>query len=124
MGWTHLKNTDAAAARRYFFDSVQAYDELASIRGVGLSLIGLAAAEAVEHRPESAARIAAAAEIYAGEEGIVNVYADDPFGRELIDGARASLTPEDVARATEAGRTLTVAEALELARSPVPALPD
>jgi len=89
MAWTHLRNGDAAAARRYFFDSVQAYNKLASIRGVGLSLIGLAAAAAVEHRPETAVRIAAAAEVYASEEGIVNVYADDPFGRELIDGARA-----------------------------------
>src|SRR4051812_47094078 len=37
MAWTHLGLEDAAAARRYFFESVRAYTELASIRGVGLS---------------------------------------------------------------------------------------
>jgi hypothetical protein len=93
------------AARRYFFESVRAYTELASIRGVGLSLIGLAAAAAVDHRPDAAVRIAAAAEIYAGEESIVNVY-----------GAA-----EDVIRTTEAGRRLTIAETLELARPGDPA---
>ena len=122
MAWTHLKNDDSAAARPYFLESVQAYVELASIRGVGLSLIGLAAAEAVERRPETAVQIAAAAEVYASEEGIVNVYADDPFGREIIEGARAALSPNDILRATEAGRKLTVADALALARPAEPAL--
>ena len=112
---------DATAARRYFFESVRAYTELASIRGVGLSLIGLAAAAAVDHRPDAAVRIAAAAEIYASEEGIVNVYGDNPVGRELIDRARASLAAEDVIRATEAGRRLTIAETLEMARPGDPA---
>jgi predicted ATPase len=121
MAWTHLGTEDAAAASRYFFEAVQAYTELASIRGVGLSLIGLAAAAAADQRPEVAVRIAAAAEIYAGEEGIVNVYGDNPVGRELIDRARASLAPEDVTRATEAGRRLTIAETLELARPGDPA---
>src|SRR5213078_880779 len=37
MAWTHLGLEDAAAARRYFFESVRAYTELASIRGVGSS---------------------------------------------------------------------------------------
>jgi tetratricopeptide (TPR) repeat protein len=121
MAWTHLGLEDAAAARRYFFESVQAYTELASIRGVGLSLIGLAAAAAVDHRPDAAVRIAAAAQIYASKEGIVNVYGDNPVGRELIDRARASLAAEDVIRATEAGRRLTIAETLEMARPGDPA---
>ena len=121
MAWTHLGLEDATAARRYFFESVQAYTELASIRGVGLSLIGLAAAAAVDHRPDAAVRIAAAAEIYASGEGIVNVYGDNPVGRELIDRARASLAAEDVTRATEAGRRLTIAETLEMARPGDPA---
>jgi hypothetical protein len=63
--------------------------------------------------PRRGVRIAAAAEIYAGEDGIVNVYGDNPVGRELIDRARASLAAEDVIRATEAGRRLTIAETLE-----------
>ena len=101
-----------------FFDSVQAYTDVASVRGVGLSLIGLAAAEAVESRPETAVQIAAAAEVYAQQEGIVNVYSDETPGREFVDQARAALSADDVARATDAGRRLTIKEALDLARIP------
>jgi hypothetical protein len=84
-------------------------------------LIGLAATEAVEHRPETAVQISAAAEVYAREEGIVNVYSDETPGREFVDQARAALPADEVARATEAGRRLTIKEALDLARIPAAA---
>jgi predicted ATPase/class 3 adenylate cyclase len=118
MAWTHLGHEDPALARRYFLDSVQAYTDVASVRGVGLSLIGLAATEAVEHRPGNAVQIAAAAEVYARQEGIVNVYSDEAPGREFVDQARAALSADEVAGATEAGRRLTIKEALDLARIP------
>jgi len=116
MAWTHLRYGDCARARRYFFDSVQAYSDVASARGVGLSLIGLASTEAVEHRPETAVQIAAAAEVYAKQEGIVNVYADETPGRAFVDQARAALSVDDVTRATEIGSRLTIGEVLDLAR--------
>ena len=118
MAWAHLRHEDPALARRDFLDSVQAYTDVASVRGVGLSLIGLAATEAVELRPETAVQIAAAAEVYAHQEGIVNVYSDETPGREFVDQARAALSADDVARATEVGRRLTIKEALDLARIP------
>lgn len=118
MAWTHLRHEDPVLARRYFLDSVQAYTDVASVRGVGLSLIGLAAAEAVEDRPETAVQIAAAAEVYVHQEGIVNVYSDETPGREFVDRARAALSADDVARATEVGSKLTIREALDLARIP------
>ena len=95
---------------------MQAYTDVASVRGVGLSLIGLAATEAAEHRPVRAVQIAAAAEVYADQEGIVNVYSDERPGREFVERARVALSADDVARATETGRTLTLKEALELAK--------
>jgi len=116
IAWTHLANDEAGLARRYFFESVQAHTDVASVRGVGLSLIGLAATEAVEQRPDRAVEIAAAAEVYAGREGIVVIYSDENPGRELVEQARASLSEADVARATETGRRLTIHQALELAR--------
>jgi hypothetical protein len=66
-------------------------------------------------------QIAAAAEVYAQQEGIVNVYTDEKPGREIIDQARTALSAEDVAHATEVGRRLTIDEALDLARTPTPA---
>ena len=73
--------------------------------------------EAVDGRPERAATLAAAAEVFAQDEGIVVVYSDETPGRELVDQARGALSAEDLAAATEAGRRLTIDEALELARS-------
>lgn len=118
MAWTHIQHQEPMHARRYFLDSVQAYTDIASVRGIGLALIGLAATEAIEQRPETAVQIAAAAEVYAHQEGIVNVYSDETPGRDLVDQARAALSAHDVARATEAGRRLTIREALDLARTP------
>jgi hypothetical protein len=78
----------------------------------------LAALDEIEHRPERAVQIAAAAEVYAREEGIVNVYSDETPGREFVDAARGALSADDVARATEIGRRLTIKEALDLTRIP------
>jgi len=117
MASTHLKQGDSSLARRSFLESAQAYQDVASVRGVGLSLIGLAAADASEGRNEEALKIAAAAEVYARQDGIVNVYTEQPVGRDYIDRARAKLSREDATTATEAGRRLTIREALELARA-------
>ena len=96
---------------------MRAHTDIASVRGVGLSLIGLAAAEAVDGRPERAATLAAAAEAFAQDEGIAVVYGEDTSGRELIEAARAELSAEALAAATEAGRKLSIDEALALARA-------
>ena len=116
MAWTQLAAGDTEIARRSFLASVQAHIDIASSRGVGLSLVGLAAAETVDGNPERAAQIAAAAERLAGEEGIAVVYSDETPGRDLVEQGRAALSAEDLARATELGRKLTVAEVLELVR--------
>ena len=87
------------------------------MRGVGIALVGLAATDAVDGRQERAATLAAAAEVFAQDEGIVVVYSEETPGRELVDGGRDALSAEDLAAATEAGRRLTIDEALELARA-------
>ncbi len=117
MAWTHLLNDDIAEARHHFLASVRAYTDVASVRGVGLAMIGLAAAEAVENRPERAVQLAAAAEVFARQEGIVNVYSDENPGLDFVEQARASLSDADVARATDIGRRLTIKQALDLARN-------
>ena len=118
MASTHLRHGDSTLARHAFLESAQAYQDVASVRGVGLSLVGLAAAAASEGRHEECLTIAGAAEVYARQEGIVNVSPEQPVGRDLIDRARAELSREDATNATEAGRRLTIKEALDLARGP------
>ncbi len=120
MAWTHLSADDPVAARRSFLDSVQAYDDVGSVRGIGTSMIGLAAVEAVEGRPRQAVQIAAAAEIFTREEGIVNVYSEDVPGHGYVERAKAELEADEIHDATEEGRSLSVKEALELARSAEP----
>jgi predicted ATPase/class 3 adenylate cyclase len=122
MAWTYLASGDTTRACRRFLDAVQAHTDIASVRGVGVSLTGLAATEAVGGRPDRAAQIAAAAELLAQEEGIVVVYSDETPGLELVEQARAALSADELARATELGRRLTIEEALELARPPREAL--
>jgi hypothetical protein len=56
--------------------------------------------------------------VYAGQEGIAVVYSDEMPGAAFVDRARAVLSADEVARATEAGRKLTIKEALDLARIP------
>ena len=116
MAWTHLAAGDTELARQSFLASVQAHIDIASSRGVGLSLIGLAAAETVDGNPERAAQIASAAERLAREDGIVVVYSDETPGRELVEQGRAALSAAELARATEFGQQLTVPEILELVR--------
>ncbi len=121
LAWTHLRAGDSVTARERFFDTVQAYEDVASVRGVGLALVGLAATEAVQGRAGTAVQIAAAAEVYAAQEGIVNAYGEEEQSREYLDEARAALSPDEVAQATASGERLTLKEALDLARTPVPA---
>lgn len=122
IAWTHLALDDPTAGRRFFFDSVQAYLDVGSVRGVGTSMIGLAAVETVEGQPLLAVQIAAAAEVFAHEEGIVNVYSEDDPGREYVEGAKAELGADDLESATGMGRGLSVKEALDLARAGKPAV--
>jgi hypothetical protein len=117
MAWTHLANNDGTLARWYFFESVQAYTDVVSVRGVGLSLIGLAAVEAFEGRVRNAVVISAAAEVYAHQEGIVNVYGDENTGRSYIDQARAALAADELGLAEALGRRMPISEVLDLARA-------
>ncbi len=121
LAWTHLQTGDIASARERFFDTVQAYDDVASVRGVGLSLLGLAATEAAEERAVSAVQLAAAAEVYAHGEGIVNAYSPETPGGEYLERARAALSEDEFAQAAAAGERLAMNEALDLARGVVAA---
>jgi len=122
MAWTYLGLNDPTAARRFFFESAAAYLDVGSVRGVGTSMIGLAAVETAEGRALRAVQIAAAAEVFALEEGIMNVYSDDDPGREYVERAKAQLGADDVETATGTGRSLSVKEALDLARVAQPAV--
>jgi predicted ATPase/class 3 adenylate cyclase len=117
MAWTFLAHEDPDTARRMFLDSAQAYQDVGSTPGIGTSMIGLAAVEAVEGRPQRAVIIASAAEHFSEEEGVVNVYSEDSPGRPYLAGAKAALSGQDITQAEKDGRGLSVRDALRMVRN-------
>ena len=117
LAWVQLRQGSVGHARHSFLDSVDAYTDIGSVRGVGIALRGLASTAAAEGRFEQAVQLASAAEVYAMEDGIVNVYLDETSGRNFIERARAAMSAEEIERATEVGRGLSIRDSLALARS-------
>ena len=91
MGWVSLASGDAPAAQRAFRLGVRANEEVGSAKGTGLALLGLAAVEAAENRPERAVAIAAAAHALSERAGIVIAHPMDPGVVSRIDALKASI---------------------------------
>ena len=62
------------------------------VKGTGLALLGLAAVEAAESRPERAVAIAAAAHALSERAGIVIAHPMDPGVVSRIDALKASIS--------------------------------
>jgi tetratricopeptide (TPR) repeat protein len=112
--WIYLAQGDPDMARQRFRHSAQAYDDVGSAPGVGMSILGLAAVEAQDGKPKLALTIATAAEALAEQEGIVNVYSVDSPSHPYLEAAKATLSAEELAEADVVGRQLSAAEALAL----------
>ena len=91
MGWTALASADARAAQRAFVRAVHEYEVVGSPRGTGLALLGLAAVEAAEGRPERAVAIAAAARSLSERAGVVIAHPMDPGLAGRIEELKASI---------------------------------
>ncbi len=112
MAWTYLAMGNTHAARNHFFNAIQAYQEVGSVRGIGYGLIGLAALESAENRPARAIMIGAAADRFIEQEGIVNMYSGDFQDKKYLEKAKNELSETEIQQATSDGRKLTVKEAL------------
>jgi len=91
MGWAALAAGNAPVAQRSFCLGVQANEGVGSPKGTGLALLGLAAVEAAEGRPERAVAIAAAAHALSVRAGIVIAHPMDPGVVTRIDALKASI---------------------------------
>jgi predicted ATPase len=119
MAWVALAHGTPDRARTAFLESLQAYEEVDSMRGVGIALSGLAAAEAVDDRPDRSIRLAAAAETFSQRAGIVAEYvAGSSRAAPHIERARQSLAAADAARLEAEGRLWSLKEAVQFAASP------
>lgn len=115
MAWSELALDLSGDAREHFVASLRAYEEVGSVRGIGLALLGLAAAEAVEGRPRRAVRIAAAAEVFSEQEGIANDYAEGSPAPAYLAAAREDVPEDELAMLETEGRELSVREAVNYA---------
>lgn len=114
LSWTYLAIKNTTAARKYVLDSIQAYQEVGSMRGVGISMNGLAAIESVEGRPVKAIQIASAAKHFAEKEGVVNEYGLNNAGKIYLDNAKKELSKEEIESAVKSGKKLSLREVLQM----------
>jgi len=74
----------------------------------------LAAIEAVEGRPRKAIEIAAAAENYAEQEGVVIEFGANNHGKVYLDNAKKELSVTDIEMAEKSGSSLSLKEVIEM----------
>ena len=114
ISWVYLAKKNTRAARKYTLDSIQAYQEVGSMRGVGISMFGLAAIEAEEGRPKRAIEIAVSAEQLANQEGIVVEFGLNNQARGYLEKAKSELSEFEIEQAENVGKTLSLNEVLRL----------
>ena len=114
MSWVYLAQKNTNIARKYALDSIQAYMEVGSMRGVGISMFGLASIEVVEGHPEKALEIAAAAEQFAQQAGIVVEYGLNDQGKAYLENAKKMLTDIEIENARNEGKGLSLKEVLQM----------
>ncbi|MEM9887202.1 MAG: helix-turn-helix domain-containing protein [Bacteroidota bacterium] len=113
LSWAYLaiKNTETALAQT--LESIQAYQEVGSTRGIGLSMNGLAAIEAVRGHHKCAVEIAAAAEEFAQQEGIAVEFGISNHGKVYLDNAKKKLSKKEIEAAEKLGSTYTLKDVLK-----------
>lgn len=114
MGWAALAIAQVHQARRSFKDALRTYNEVGSPRGMGLALLGLAAAEAAEGRAERAVTIAAAAAVMSERTGVVIVHPMGPGAGDQIEALGATMTKATRDALVAHGRSLSPAAVLAM----------
>jgi predicted ATPase len=114
MGWAALGASASGEAQNAFRLAVHIYEEVGSPRGTGMALMGLAAVEAAEGRPERAVAIAAAAQELSNRAGIVIEHPMDPGVVERIEALKAAIPQGTLAGLEADARTLTPAAVLSM----------
>ena len=114
LGWAALAHADIAASRGSFQQALRSYDEVGSPRGIGLALMGLAAADAADGRTERAVVIAAAAHVMSERAGVVVEHPMAPGLSDRIEALKASISQADLDALVASGRALSPSAVLAM----------
>ncbi len=116
LGRAAFQAGDIAEARRSFLETIDVYVRLGNRTGIAIALDNLAAQANAQGDPVQAIRLGGAStavkEAAGGEAPPVLVDLPDPR-----EGARSTLSEEQIRAAWEEGRAMTVDQALALARA-------
>jgi len=113
-GWTALAADDPAAAGATFRRALLTYEEVGSPRGTGLAMLGLAAVEAAEGRPERAVAIGSAAQALTERAGVVCDHPMDPGVVDRIEELKSAIPAATVGGLLAGASELTPADVLAI----------
>jgi predicted ATPase/AraC-like DNA-binding protein len=114
MSWAYVAKNDPRTALQYILDSIQAHQEGGSTRGIGLSMNGLAAIEAVKGNPKKAIEIATAARHFAEKKGVAIELGVNNHGQVYLDDAKSKLTVAEIEQSEKIGMKYSLQDVLEM----------
>ncbi|NNF35343.1 MAG: helix-turn-helix domain-containing protein, partial [Saprospiraceae bacterium] len=114
ISWAYLAIGDTHTALNHILESIQAHQEVGSTRGIGLSLNGLAAVQAVMGIPDKAVEIAAAAQQFAKMKGVAIEFGVSNHGKIYLDEARKKLSSMDIKNAEYKGSSSSLEAVLKM----------
>lgn len=116
LAWHYINRKNTHLGRKYALESIQAHQEVGSMRGVGTSMLCFAALEGIKGNPLEAVKIASAAESFGRQEGVVvvNGFGLNNQGKIFLDEAKAQLSASEIDQAEKQGSELTLGQVLEM----------
>ncbi len=114
MSWAYLALKNTSAALRSTLDSLRAHQEVGSTRGIGLSMNGLAAIEAVKGHSIRAVELAAAAQQFASQKGVAIEFGVSNHGKVYLDNAKKDLSAIEIQQAEKVGSHYTLNDVLRM----------
>jgi non-specific serine/threonine protein kinase len=117
LGVVAQSRGDLTEAARHYAESVHLFHELGDTWYIASPLAGLAAIAVVQGRPQTAARLLGVAMALREASGSAVWATERERDEQTVARARATLGEEDFARALEAGRKLSLTQAVDEAVS-------
>lgn len=114
LGWTFFHLGAEARAYTAFVESLDLSYELAYHHNVALCLIGVASSLSRLHHPQVAVKLLSVADVIRRSIGVVVDQSDEPDCQRTIAELHASLGQNEFDRYWQAGRTLSLSEAVAL----------